>query len=314
MKINTQLCDHPIYTPNGVILETAATSHLLDVLIRWAWNGATGGLVYGEARIGKTQALQQLKSKLVTRSGDVIPAVYFSVAQRDVNSIAGIYRLLCNSVEISHSKHDRADYLADAMVFYLSDFADKEKCKSVVLFVDEMQRLNVKQLNIFAELYDRLKLLQIHLMTVFIGNDPECIELIDLTKATRFAHVRGRFFTQFHRFEGLLSVNDVRKCLQQYDSARYPHDGPTYTENFLPLAVSQGFKLASLSPDIWKYFCDFAKPHGFNSWGMQYFMAAVNCLLLDFLPQHGVNAFSQEMFDAALGVSGIVASKVRCAS
>tara|TARA_R100001143_G_C3360987_1_gene135651 strand:+ start:22494 stop:22898 length:405 start_codon:yes stop_codon:yes gene_type:complete len=122
------------------------------------WTGATGGLVFGEARLGKTQALQQIKTSLNTRNGVCVPSLYFSVAQRDNNSISSIYRLLCNSINLTHTQKDRADYLADAVVYYLIDSADKASCKSLVLYVDEMQRLNVRQLNIFAELYDRLKL------------------------------------------------------------------------------------------------------------------------------------------------------------
>lgn len=302
--------EHPLYSNNKVILETAATVLLSDALHQWAWCGATGGMVYGAARIGKTQALQQLRTQLVTRGGEKIPTVYFSVHSRDINTIAGIYRLLCNAVNLTHGKRDQADYLADAIVYFLIDYAFESKSSSLVLLVDEMQRLNVKQLNIFAELYDRLKLLNITLMTVFIGNDPECLELVEVTQREQYAHIRGRFFTQFYKFDGISSAHQVRKCLKQYDSMRYPEGGPSYAEFFLPEPVSNGFTLASLSDDIWQYYSEYAKPHNITSWGMQYFVATINCLLLDFLPKHGVESFDQDMVDAALDLSGLVSSRI----
>ncbi|MED5530709.1 MAG: ATP-binding protein [Pseudomonadota bacterium] len=313
-KAQVNHSQHPLYNPHGFILETLETQQLEEVLHRWMWNGATGGLVFGEARIGKTQALQQLKNSLCTRCGDPIPSIYFSVAQRDTTTIASIYRLLCNSINLSHSRRDRTDYLSDAVVHYLADLADASGSKTLVIYIDEMQRLHVKQLNIFAELYDRLKLLNIHLMCVFVGNDPECLDLVKLTQRSAYAHVRGRFLTQFHRFEGLLSASGVRRCLEQYDTARYPKDGQTFVEYFLPEAVANGFTLSSTSSILWGCFCEYAKPLGIRSWGMQYFTSTINCLLLDFLPRHGIENFGQEMVNAALNLSGIDASRVRSIS
>src|SRR5690606_35619134 len=133
----------------------------------------------------------------------------------------------------------------------LVELADKSKSDILLLFVDEMQRLSLKQLNIFAELYDRLLVQRIHLMTVFIGNHPQCMELIELTKLDTSAHIRGRFFTQYYRFKGLASRKELEICLAQYDSLKYPDDGPTYTEYFLPDAYQKGFRFISLSSGLW---------------------------------------------------------------
>ena len=127
--------DHPVLNTNKLVLKTNQIALLKDILHQWGWNGATGGLVYGDARIGKTQALQQTLSELKLRDGSLIPGMYFSVSTRDVKTIAGIYRLMCNSLRLHHSRGTQADYLADLVVYYMLDLAHEHNSHFIVLFV-----------------------------------------------------------------------------------------------------------------------------------------------------------------------------------
>ena len=68
-----------------------------------------------------------------------------------------------------------------------------------------MQRLRPAQFNPFAELYDKLSLLDISLTTIFVGNDVESDHLLVEVEQPEYAHIRGRFFNHGATFLGLTS-------------------------------------------------------------------------------------------------------------
>lgn len=302
--------DHPVFSPHRLRLMTPAITTLSDTLHRWLWTGCTGGFVTGSARIGKTTAMLTLLSTLRTRGGSGIPTEYVSIPVRDQRTVLSVFRNLCWSAQLPVKERDRTDHLSERYVHYLVDRAVEARCQYIVLIVDEMQHLVANQFNAFAELYDTLRLLDVTLMVVFVGNDQESTGLLEQVETSRYAHIRGRFFTQSLTYRGLISKEQVEVCLQQYDDMRYPLDGPTYTEFFLPQAVEGGWKLASLSSNIWRIFRHYQSNYQIESWGMQYFTAAVNTLLTDFLTYHGIDEFDDEMMHECIRMSGLVTGLV----
>jgi hypothetical protein len=103
----------------------------------------------------------------------------------------------------------------------------------------------------------------------------------------------------------------VHRCLIQYDQLRYPDDGPTYTEYFLSEAIKQGWKLSTVSEDLWRIFRDYQRQYKIDSWGMQYFLVTVNTLLTDFLPTHGVEHINDDMIHESVRVSGLIPSLIK---
>jgi len=306
--------DHPVFHPNRLRLKTEAMKKLNEDLHRWLWTGATGGLITGGARVGKTTALLELSNRLYTRAKVAVPAYYVSVPDRDQRTIVSVFRHLCWSANLRVKRNDRADHLADRYVHFIVDKAVETGCSNAVLIVDEMQRLVASQLNAFAELYDKLLLLDVSLTVIFVGNDPECWRLIEQIETSQYAHIHGRFFTQGLSIQGLTSKAQVQSCLNQYDKLHYPENGPAYTEYFLPEAAKNGWRLSSLSSDIWRVFSSYKKDYQVESWGMKYFTATINTLLSDFLPHHGVEQFDDDMVHECIRISGLVPSLVRPAS
>lgn len=306
--------EHPVFDPLRLHLHTPAMTRLADEAHRWLWTGITGGLIYGAARTGKTTAVDGLAAQLHTRGNVKIPVYRISVPRRDQSTVMSIYRHLCWSVHLRESPRDRADHLSERLIHYIADRAVEAECQQAVLVVDEMQRLHVEQFDAFAELYDNLKRFEnppVLLTTLFVGNDPECWDLVEHIQQPRYSHIRGRFFTQGIEFLGLTSIKEVEHCLAQYDTLRYPADGPTYTENFLPDAFIKGWRLASWSSDIWRVFRSYQQSYHIRSWGMQYFTTAINALLTDYLPRSGVEQFSDEIMHACIALSELVPSLVR---
>lgn len=309
--LNTDFYDHPVFHPKPSFLETPAMKKLSDDVHRMLWTGATGGLITGTPRVGKSTAVQKLATRLYTRGRIPIPGYYVSIPRRDQHTITHVFRQLCYSVDLRVKKHDVADELSDRFVHYVADKAVEKNCEHAVLLVDEMQRLWLEQFDAFAELYDKLELLDIFLTVIFIGNDPECWLLVEKIEGPEYAHIHGRFFTQGFTFQGLTSKEQVKACLSQYDELRFPENGPTYTEYFLPKEVKKGWRLKSLSDDIWRVFSNYKKNYKVESWGMKYFSATINTLLSDFLPRYGIEALDDDMVHECIRISGLIPSLVR---
>jgi len=138
------------------------------------------------------------------------------------------------------------------------------------------------------------------------------VDLIEIMNDDSHSHIRGRFFTLSTNFYGLKSEKDVKDCLKQYDTLRFPLEaGPTYTEYFLYNDFIKGWRLASISRLMWKVFREYKRKYKLTTWGMQYFIVATNILLTDFLPHYGVDSVSEQMVNVAIELSGLVADQVR---
>lgn len=302
--------DHPVFNPRQLLLETSAMRTLREGFHRWLWTGVTGGVITGPSRAGKTTAALAIKDQLRTRDRRSIPAHYTSIPRRDQSTVLSVFRNLCLSEDLKTRNTDRSDHLSDRYVHYILDRAAQNQCAYAVLIIDEMQRLHPRQYDAFAEIYDKLSLFDIDLTVVFFGNDQECQNLIKVIKTPAFAHIHGRFFTQHLPFNGLTSEKQVNHCLHQYDGLRFPPDGPTYTEYFLPDEYKRGWRLASLSRLLWSVFRDYQKTYHIRSWGMQYFAATVNILLVDFLPRLEVLECDEETIHECIRLSGLIPSLV----
>ena len=64
--------DHPVFHNGWILLETPAIEALNDEVHRWLWQGITGGLIMGAARVGKTTALRSLVGRIYARDGSRI--------------------------------------------------------------------------------------------------------------------------------------------------------------------------------------------------------------------------------------------------
>jgi len=303
--------DHPVLEPLRLRFETPAMKQLSEELHRWLWTGATGGLIYGTSRVGKSIAVQMLATQLYTRGKVKIPVYYFSLHGRDQRTITSVFRNLCYDANLRVTNRDPADHLSDRFVHYIADKAVEANCRNAILIVDEMQRLRLNQFDPFAELYDKLLLLDISLTVIFVGNDPECWTLVEQIENPKYAHIRGRFFTQGIQFLGLTSEKQVKSCLSKYDKLRYPENGPTYVEYFLPEATRKGWCLASLSGEFWRVFREYQRNYHIESWGMKFFTSATNTLLSDYLVRYGIDNFDDDIMHECIRISGLIPNLVK---
>lgn len=305
--------EHPLFHPYELHIDTPLIDHLKKVLDGWLWNGATGGVIHGEARCGKTTALKSLSERLQTRGGKSIPTVYFTVPDRDRDTIKALYRALTVSANLPIRNQLDVESMFNNLAIYYMEMCRCKDAKHLVLLVDEAQRLSLKQYNVFADLHDFFREHFRTLLTVvFVVNSDEAEPIFERAATARYRHIYGRFFKKTAEFKGIQNEREVSDCLRQYDSLRFPAStGPTYTEFFLPRFAKKGWRYSTLSPVIWQTFRIYQKQFRLDSWGMDSFICTANMLLCDFLPIDGPEQCDVQMVSAAIEESGLVPSLVR---
>lgn len=271
-----------IFNPSAFFIKTPALEKLKEQLHHWLRTGMTGGLILGDNRIGKTRAIEYVSHKLVTISGEKIPAKRITISLRDVSTITSIFRNLCFALDIPVKTRSKADDMANDLTHYLGELSLQNSNRQVVLLVDEMQRLKVNQLNAFAELHDNLVGLKSNLCIFFIGNLGSSHSLLETIMNERYELIRGRFFTHTLNFYGLQGKEDVSFCLKEFDK--------DFTEHYLPKDYNEGWRLDKLSIVLWHIFeANYKRPLKLDSWALQYFIAAVRILLVDYLPRFNIH-------------------------
>ncbi len=187
--------------------------------------------------------------------------------------------------------------------------------RQYVLFVDEFQRLHLRQLQAFAELYDKLAEIEVNLFVVFVGNTASSRSLIRSILEPHNELIRGRFFIKAYTYHGIRSHTDLKKTLGAFDSKIMYKGLPTsITKYFVGQSSQMNWKLSSLSHEIWSIYNEEYKTRlKLDSWGMQYFVATIKTLLVDYLPKYGVDDQNdlEQMIRQSIEISGLVPDLVR---
>ena len=297
---------HPIFDPVRFRINTLATIELQNNLTQLVWTGATGASLLGFTRAGKTTAMELNVDKIKARSGHTIPVIRYAVHRRDQHRIRSLLANISAHLDLRYKVRDTAEQLSENLITYLAETAKSHHVNQIVMSIDEAQRLAIPQIDLFAELDDRLrKEYSISLLCLFVGNQEQMGRLLDEVYNGENEHIEGRFFRQTFRFRGLRSAQDVAFCLKQYDQLRYPINGPCYTEYFLPDDYASGFRLASLADSIWAGFHSYQKGLDIKDWAMEYFVRAVNTLLTDYLYKYGAKDYCPDMFKNCIEISGL---------
>ena len=303
--------------PNKFIVDTPQMHELSETIHRWHLNGATGGIVLGANRIGKTFAMNKIKNNICGRNGKKISTHYTSIPQRDIGTIAGVLRIIAYSVGLKIKSTTPADIIANDLIHYIGESAScSENPHSSILFVDEMQRIRPKQFEVFAELYDGLNNFDIQLTTIFIGNYIATDQLLEKMKdEPQYELIRGRLFLNVYQYFGIRKYEELRKCLKYIDENYLFTDGNSYIDDFLSKHNNQkDWKLEDIAGNIWNvYQNQFHKALKVESWGMQYFTSMIKTLLFDFFPSQEFNdpIILEQMIEASINASGLVPDLIR---
>lgn len=275
-----------IFDPINFRIDTPPIKALKKEIIKLVWTNALGAAVIGFSQAGKSTAITQMDGHIKDRNGKITPIEVYAVHRRDRNTILALYYNICNYLKLPVANSRDVERMSGQILSYFAEVAWNNKTNKVILFVDEAQRLKINQLDVFAELQDKLKIMfGVLLIIVFVGNKEQLSTLLNKISKGENQHLEGRYFLRSIEFHGLKSAREVAACLKQYDNSRDPKTGLRFTECFIEEEFNKGFRLEDISPIMWSVFREYKKQYGLKSWGMGNFICSVNLLLTDYLPQ-----------------------------
>lgn len=271
---------------SGFWIPTPMAERLHARIEGWAQCGHSGGVIVGEARLGKTRAIQAVCKLLTNRCNQPIHTFFAHYGLRDVATTRAVFAKLCYALGFQ-VKRQTSDALFNDIVTYLGEASLANDTRQVALIVDEAQLLSIEQLNAFAEIQNELFEHHINAMTFFVANQDQFEPMGRALLQKRNVYLRERFFNNVELFFGIRSESELASCLSGYDGFVVQKRPPkTAVEYFCPTLHEQGWHLASLAPLYWHHYRErYGLPLSQTSLGMAQFVRTTNLLLMDYLPQ-----------------------------
>lgn len=266
-------------------IETPMVKALHERITQWTWCGLTGGVVVGDARLGKTVAFLALSDSIDSRKGQKIPIFKITYGKRDLKTIRTVFAKVARALGFTFKDRTGADDLSEMICIRLAEAAMMNDTHQVILLVDEAQLLSIDQLSVFADIYNELFDMHVNLVVFFIANKDQFKPLSEKLLQKDNTYLRERFFNNLYEFHGLRNVDEVRACLDAYDN--YMMDSErrvSATKHYCTVLYYSGWRLSHIADLYWNIYCEQYKiPLNHSSWGMNLFIRTTNILLMDYL-------------------------------
>jgi hypothetical protein len=260
---------HPLLQDNA-IFPTRALEEFINTLRYWLMNLLPGGIVYGNQRTGKTQALRYLINNIQTSLGEDIPAIILSAWEPTATSTTEnrffgelLYALgyaIPNSGTAAIKRRRAIDFI-------IGKTRDKKEHR-YLLIIDEAQWLSSSQLRYLMDIHNQLKFANIRLITILVGQ-PELLMMKNDLRTRKERHLLGRFMTDSHEFHGLQNLNDLKRIMHSLDNdSEFPiGSGCSYTQFFAPLAYQRGWRVEQDADLTWRVLNEMLASQGITTAG-----------------------------------------------
>ena len=245
---------HPI-EKDTAILPTNSMEQFVNVLLGWLAGRLTGAIVWGNQRVGKTQAIRYVMANGQSLLGSPIPISLLSAWDPAHSSLSEnrFFRELLEAIGSPAQGSATAGNMRRSAIDVMTDQVRSAKEYRYLLFIDEAQWLAPVQLRYLMDLHNHLKIADIRLITILIGQ-PELMESKLSLRNTRQNHLLGRFMTATHQYTGLCEGTEFRRLCRALDSeSEFPvGSGIQYTQYFVPKAYQSGWRLEKQAALIWR--------------------------------------------------------------
>lgn len=275
---------HPIETGRYTLF-TPPVGRFCDDLKSWVKNRATGAIVAGRPRIGKTKGIRFAVDEVREEFGATFPIMTFCCEDHQYPTEARFFESLLT--DFGHSlRSGNASAKRARLIQFLVQQACANNYRRLVLIGDEAQKLQEPQYKWLVDIYNALDRQDISTTVVLVGQ-PELVHQRDAFEKAKKMQIVGRFMVHLHQFAGLRSAKDFSYCLKGYDDeSEYPEaSGCSFTKYFFPLGFEEGWRLAGEAKALWEAFQQVraeAKLPGKAEIPMQYFSRTVEFALRDY--------------------------------
>lgn len=267
--------------------------------------------VVGSGRIGKSFSQHWLLGRDWYKGGPVA-TLCVRVPRHTKTTDSYIYSLVLFAGKMKASSLATSLDRLQRLCELLENLCVIAQSSTVVLLVDEAQRLFAAELDDFITIVNEAEGRDIDVFVVFFRQrDVSGVEL-ELAKEHVTSHVKGRFKLAKHFFHGLRGEDEVYYVFDRYDhKTEWPvGSGITYTQYFAPQAFAKGWRLATHTKQVLEAVEVARTTHGLapgQEWPMKTFEGFVRHVLTVIAARPNFEGLTSEHIEEALEVSGYVA-------
>ena len=244
---------HPVETDRAVITTRGlnATATAVNQIVQ---NMDPGAILYGNPRVGKTEACLFLLLNASRLFGSAIPGALHSCSEAeqsrttDNKFFTGLLISLSYGAPSSGTAVDKLRRLTNLIV----ERAQRAREFRFLLFVDEAHWLQDVQLTFLMDLYNQVNRRGVKMITFLVGG-PKLLEKKTSLAEEHQTQLTHRFMVSTVLHEGILDLSDFRRFCRGFDRGQdWPvGSGRCFTEHFVPLAHAGGWRLEEEAGKIW---------------------------------------------------------------
>lgn len=244
---------HPIET--GIyFIDTQEISITSRKIVTWIEAKSTGGIIYGNPRLGKTHAIKYTMNILRDEYGSKINYYYIPWRSYQRANESTFFEDLLLATNHAFTS-GRSNIKRDRLFKYLLTTGEYNDKKQIVFFIDDAQRLLNMHYEWLMDIYNELYQFGITLTVILIGQ----YELEHLRSSFNVGDKKqliGRFMIKEHEFKGLTSISDIKYLLAGFDyAAEYPiGSGWSFTRYFFPEGFALGYRALEDSGDVFNIY------------------------------------------------------------
>ncbi len=242
---------HPI-EQGDYLIDTIAINDLADSVLKWINLRNTGAIIYGDPRLGKTNAVKYLSRFFDIKYGDQWETFIVRTRKMKNSNENRFFKYLLKDMRHELYDEGKPDEKRERLINFLLERGDRSVRNQIVLFIDDAQRLTSNEYEWLMDIFNELESYGITLTTILVGQT----ELSHRRNVYLSTHkqIVGRFMIQEQRFYGITEQDELAYLLSSYDNiAQYPvNSGWTYSRYFFPVGYSYGLRLENDTDVIWQ--------------------------------------------------------------
>lgn len=248
---------HPVELGKYYVI-TPSIFKLFSSLCIWIQGMRPGCIVYGFSRIGKTRAIDALVNLLPEELSD-LAVIRHSMLEHQKRTEKEFFRNILSSIMHERAEYGNAGTKRDILVDYITEQANLNPQKRVVLFIDEAQWIKTIEYGYLRGVYNSLDERGITPMFVLVGDRSLHKQYLEY-KTTGNREIMGRFMSEKFEFNGVRGEDEVKLVLHSYDTIEAPQgSGWSFTRYYFPSAFDAGWRLTSQSKNVWSTFSEIMK-------------------------------------------------------
>ncbi|WP_313206945.1 hypothetical protein [Stenotrophomonas sp.] len=311
---------HPMLRRERPVIDTMPSVHLAVAVANCLEYGRPSLSIYGDARVGKSTAVDILRSTTKWRPFP-LGFLRFVCGDPKDHTEAYLIRQIASGMRLTFPVRALTQDITRRIVLAIEEEAARSDSTVVVIIVESAEQLSLEDYNHLAKVQNEFQGNPVQPFFLFIHQSDHKSEGLDKPVKLAPPHTYGRFFVDSYRFTGLRWAyskadkslqdgSDVALAFRQFDSVlRWPDSqGPTYTEEFAPNIFTSGGleKRTAMIEKEMQGVCAAAQIAMPVDWQMSSFNGFIFSLFKEFVGAPNCSELTSEMIRTALQRSAFV--------